>query len=282
MELASIMSADPVRVAPDASVNEALTLMDDQDVRHLPVIEDGRLVGVVSDRDVISEIGWLPARSPTQRKSRGEVRTVRDIMHSPPTTAAPDDTLVTAAVDLVVEGIGCLPIVDGDDVVGMVSEMDLASAFWRLAQDGKLEDVDPRVHTLMAKQPITAKFNTTIEDAIAKCKDHHVRHLPVVSGGRLMGVVSDRDLRAATAQGKHLEQPVGTIMACYPVTLKADDRVSDAAERMVGHRISCLPVVEGANLKGIVTLTDLLDHCLSTLRDPEPDGGSPTARTPTA
>ena len=273
MDLASIMSANPFRVDPDVSPDEALALMDDHDVRHLPVVEHGELIGIVSDRDLLSEIGWLPARTPEQRKARatqGCVSSIRPLMHVDVTTGEPADSVVTAAVDLVVQAIGCLPVVDQGELVGMVTEMDLAAAFWRISQKGELDgDVDPPVLEHMAKHPVTVGFTTPIRQAVALCKEHHVRHLPVADGERLVGVVSDRDLRAATAGGKHLEQAVGTIMVPYPVTLATDARLSDAAERMVGHRISCLPVVEGERLVGIITLTDLLDHCLSTLRDPE-------------
>jgi len=273
MDLASIMSADPHCVGPEISPDDALAVMDDQDVRHLPVVEQGRLVGVLSDRDLLSEIGWLPARTPAQRAARegeGSVRTVRELMHANVTTGEPDDSVVTAAVDLVVQSIGCLPVLRGDELVGMVTEMDLVAAFWRIAQKGELDgDIDPLVSERMAAQPVTVTFVTPVKQAVALCHDHHVRHLPVVDGERLVGVVSDRDLRAASCGGRHLEQVVGTIMVPYPVTLVREDRLSVAAERMVGHRISCLPVVDGNKLQGIVTLTDLLEHCISTLRDPE-------------
>lgn len=273
MDIAAIMSTDPLTIGPDATPDEALQLMDDQDVRHLPVVDAGRLVGVISDRDLLSEIGWVPARTDAQRaarKARGGHATVREIMHQPVTTADADDSVVTAAVDLVVESIGCLPVLTDGKLVGMITEMDLAAAYWRACNEGRLEgDVDPEVVELMADHPITVEFGTPIGEAVALCKQHHVRHLPVVDGRRLVGVVSDRDLRAATAGGGTSTHAVGTIMVPYPVTLTPHQRLSDAAERMVGHRISCLPIVEGALLVGIVTITDLLDHCLTTLREPE-------------
>lgn len=278
MDIAAIMSPDPVVIGPGASPDEALQLMDEQDVRHLPVVEDGKLIGVISDRDLLGEVGWVPARTDAERAARknrgggGGHGTIRPIMHASVTTAEPEDSVVSAAVDLVVAAIGCLPVVKGGDLVGIVTEMDLAAAYWRVCQKHNLEgDVDPPVSRLMANEPVTASFGTTLSDATGLCSRHGIRHLPVVDGTRLVGVLSDRDLRAASASGSPGSHAVGTIMVPFPVTLTADQTLSEAAEIMVGHRISCLPVVEGARLTGILTLTDILDHCLSTLRDPEPN-----------
>jgi acetoin utilization protein AcuB len=97
-----------------------------------------------------------------------------------------------------------------------------------------------------------------------------VRHLPVVSGGDLVGVVSQRDiLRSPGMLSPVLGLAIDTraalktlrvedAMSPAVVTIGAEASVREAAERMLKHRVGCLPVVEGGTLVGIVTTSDLL------------------------
>ena len=97
-----------------------------------------------------------------------------------------------------------------------------------------------------------------------------VRHLPVVDGGRLVGVVSQRDLLAAglsqalefdgTQRRRFLRSvAVSDVMSGAPITADADLSLEGAAKLMLAHRIGCLPVIDEKGVPvGIVTETDLL------------------------
>lgn len=90
-----------------------------------------------------------------------------------------------------------------------------------------------------------------------------IRHLPVLDGATLVGVVTDRDLRYATsALHPHpfpREARVERVMSPHPVTAAPLDPVEEAARLMRARKIGCLPVLDGDALVGIVTGTDLLD-----------------------
>lgn len=274
MDVSDIMTSHPVTVATYTSLDEALQLMDDQDVRHLPVLEDGELVGVVSDRDLLQATGWHPVRAdsrPDVPREDGRPTTVRDIMHTKLSVVGTDDTVVTAAVEFVLMGIGCLPVLRDGELVGIVTEMDVLMAFWRAARQVALEgDVDPSVSSKMAQRPTTVREDMTLEHAATLCRSVHCRHLPVTRGDELVGIISDRDLRAAMGSGRFAELLVRDTMASECVTTGPETRLSTAAEVMVGNRFSALPVVtDDHRLIGILTITDLLDHCMNTLREPE-------------
>jgi acetoin utilization protein AcuB len=86
--------------------------------------------------------------------------------------------------------------------------------------------------------------------------EHRIRHLPVVTGGRLIGMVSDRDVRSAVAGPPG--PGAGRIMTPDPVTVSPDTRIEHAARLMLDRRFGSLPVVDATTLVGIVTYTDLL------------------------
>jgi acetoin utilization protein AcuB len=113
------------------------------------------------------------------------------------------------------------------------------------------------VRQIMTRRVVTASPDTTLAEARRLLDDHRIRHLPVLVNGRLVGIVSDRDLRsAAGANGRRTA--VGGIMTPKPFTVTSDARVEEAARLMLDHGVGGLPVVDANELTGIVTGDDLL------------------------
>lgn len=117
-----IMVTDLVTVGPHATAREAYRLMRDHRFRHLPVIDGGRLLGILSDRDLRPVL-----LSPTLARVR-----VRELMSEDLTTVAPSATVEEAASLLVVKRIGCLPVVVDDRVIGIVTDTDLLAVLVEL------------------------------------------------------------------------------------------------------------------------------------------------------
>jgi len=263
MNVAEVMTSPVYTVPEDAQLDRAMELMDRHDLRHLPVLRDGELVGVVSDRDLLEATGWEPSHG------RGG-HPIREVMHRPVATVHPEDTVVSAAVELVLRKIGCLPVLEEGVLTGILTESDLAAAWSRAAREGRLTGaVDPDLDRLMTRDLLTLSPRATLSDGLALCRGSEVRHVPVVDHGAVVGIVSDRDLRRA--QGRHLpaETPIDAIMTRDVVVLGEHVALHEAADRMIERNISAILVLEDGVLVGIVTLTDLLEHCLEALRNPE-------------
>jgi acetoin utilization protein AcuB len=274
MELGSIMTATPRCVRPETDIDAALEIMDSAYVRHLPVVsEAGRLVGMVSDRDILEATGWLPGRNERTVDGGRRLRpaSVEAIMKREVVSASPEDTVVTAAVELTGRKIGSLPILKGGILVGIVCESDVIAAYVRRADSGAmLAGENPLVTGLMTQHPVTAAPQTTLAEARRMMRVDDFRHLPVVEHGRLVGMLSDRDLRRAYGAGRAKDTAVEEVMTRSVIHLATEARVRDAAQIFLHNRISAVPILDSrgreAALVGILTVADVLDHCLSALR----------------
>jgi CBS domain-containing protein len=127
------------------------------------------------------------------------------------------------------------------------------------------------VRDLMTQNPTTLDRNETLDLAESIMNLGRIRHLPVIEDGRIVGIVSQRDLfRSAliTALGfgrKTTDTLIKTIkikeiMTKKVVTISPEANIKDAARLMIDKKIGCLPVVEGDRLVGIVTETDMLRY----------------------
>lgn len=116
----------------------------------------------------------------------------------------------------------------------------------------------------MMRRPVTiVSAHTTLGEADQLLKARGFRHLPVMDSGRLVGIITDRDIHFATSSldttPHRAEEPVTAVMSSPPYTADPLDPVEDAARIMREHKIGCLPVLDGTELVGILTGMDLLD-----------------------
>jgi acetoin utilization protein AcuB len=121
----------------------------------------------------------------------------------------------------------------------------------------------------MQPEVVTVTPGTSVAGASRLLQEHRIRHLPVVERGRLVGIITDRDIRRvlpspATSLEVHellylLDRlTVGEVMTAKVITVTPETPIEEAARLLVDHRIGCLPVLQGDRLAGIITETDLL------------------------
>ena len=131
LRVRELMTWDVVTVLPDMDTEAAWDLMSDRQLRHLVVVDrDGDLLGVVSHRDLLRqaliEQPDLPRYVERELLAR---TTVREVMAQPVVTADPEQDLAEAARTLFDNKIGCLPVVEGNRVVGILTESDYVRWF---------------------------------------------------------------------------------------------------------------------------------------------------------
>ena len=122
-----IMTPDPITVTPDDDLADAYELMLRNDVRRLPVVDDdGELVGILTRSDVQQ---LIPVHDYDSDRFEAELALVgtlvREVMSWDPVTAAPDETLQDAAERMHEFRVSGLPIVNGRELVGIITESDI-------------------------------------------------------------------------------------------------------------------------------------------------------------
>ena len=134
LRVRDVMSVSPVTIPPSMSVHEAHTLMQQRKVRHLPVLQDGCLVGIVSDRDI-----RLVLPSPATSLAVWEIRhlldtlTVGEMMTCFVMTIAPDRLMTEAVGRMLGHRVGALPVVEDRRLVGILTRTDVLRAFRRVS-----------------------------------------------------------------------------------------------------------------------------------------------------
>jgi len=120
------MTEEPYTLSPEARLSELYDLMDSKHVRHVPVVdEDGSLRGLATHRDLVhSTVGTDNDMTVTMQRELLDNYTVDEIMTREPETINPSDDLRTAASLMLENKFGCLPVVDGEKLVGILTESD--------------------------------------------------------------------------------------------------------------------------------------------------------------
>jgi len=117
-----------------------------------------------------------------------------------------------------------------------------------------------KVSDLQQHQLYTAQADESLDEAADRMSWHQVGALPVLEGQHLVGIITERDLTAALAEGADpMLTPVSDYMTAAPEVLGPDSELADAAHRMLELGIRHLPVVRSGCLVGVLSMRDVLD-----------------------
>ncbi len=205
----SVMTRDVVTVRRNTPIRDVIARMRDRSVRAVPVIDQGRVVGMITHSDVVArgELGvritLLPGLDPAEQQRRIDSlpeRVAEQIMTAPPVTISSNASLGEAAETMVLRRLKRLPVVDGrGEIVGIVSRLDLLRT---VADFGQRKHERDRAEGLQGDGPLSAVMRQDVPTVYPDAPLHDVvqavvstrlnRALVVDAERRVLGLVSDK------------------------------------------------------------------------------------------
>ncbi len=262
--VAAIMTSNPLLLNPDDSLEQAEAVMRVAHARHWPVAREHALVGMVSLRDL------LTAQRPDAEEERFahwlNLKTCHVMTHAPAVIHC-GGTVAAAAILMHRHRVSSLPVVEGDRLVGLLTLDHLVEhAVAMLDEEGIENDDEAPVSRLMTSAPIaTVQVLERVDEAQAIMRQYSVRHLPVMNGDRLIGVLSERDILDVLRNS--LENPsgivVGEVMSHAPETTAPSDAAADAGRTLMRKHMGVLPVISARHLCGVISKSDFLRYLIS-------------------
>lgn len=129
IKVVDVMTKNPLVMTPAETIGQADELMTENRIRQLPVVDEGALLGIITDRDIRSFLAQSALVEPEERAKVLRTK-VSEIMTAEPLTLAPDDDLREALELLIEEKIGGIPVVDqAEGLVGIVTYVDVLRCF---------------------------------------------------------------------------------------------------------------------------------------------------------
>lgn len=277
MNVMNYATRDVVAIGPRDSLDKAIALMEERGIHHLPVCSDERVVGMLSDRDVLLSTGWMLAAERAGGGAAAPITVgptrVEQIMSRAVVSLDGGADATDAARIFVDRKIGALPIIHAGKLIGILSDADLLQWLLDLAVGGNASDqlLGRPVSELMRARVMCVCPSDTIADVIDLFRQYRIRHMPVVVHQQLTGIISNRDVRRALgwsnvremqadAEGRLIEPPhtAGAIMKPATHTTTPQTPLRAALKQMLDARVHALPVVSGESLVGMLTHTDYL------------------------
>lgn len=280
-QLKDCATCDVITIPADGSIDDAIHLLKQHEIRHLPVVRDGLPIGMVSAGDVLATVGGLlsderlSTRDATVPYAGPTV--VEQIMTTAMVTLAPESPIAAAARLMLERQIAAIVLVSNEKIAGIVTETDYLRRF---VDDSEFVPDTCRQQPVadhMATELVTASPSENVF-TLMRGMGNQIHHLPIVEDGKLVGILSDHDVRHALALDRieQITQPdqrirlmedfdAGAIMKREVETIKRTATLAEAAKQMIDYKIGGLPVVEEGDLVGIITGTDILRACAGAL-----------------
>lgn len=255
----------------DTPIIEILKGMSGRLVRHAPIVDDeGRLVGIVSAKNIVNFLGGGPKHEVVEEKYGGDLYSA--LIKEPAASIMSKDVAYVSAssslasvVDLMMSrDVGALPVVDEDErLIGIISERHVTRLFAH-------HPVYVKVSAIMSSPPITADPDEPILSVQKVMISKDIRRMLVTKGKRLVGIATIKDVLRFYARERTLETlkrglvrevqltPIAKIATMNPATISPSADISEATKVFKEKNIGSLPVVENGQLVGIVTERDIL------------------------
>jgi len=203
---------------------------------------------IASDGLIISSWNWL---------------NVGDVMSKEVATICPDEIVISAAKIMSDNKISCLVVMDQGNIAGIITETDMLR---RVGNKGK-DIYRTKLSQIMSSPVESVSSDLSVLEASKIMGIKHIKRLPIMDDGKLVGIITQTDLvRALTSYG--LWRDISEIMTRNIAGIQIHASVAEAAEIMTSRKISCIVVMNGDNVAGVLTEKDLLGRVVALQRDP--------------
>ena len=246
-------------LSPTENCHDAIVKFADNNIGMLPVINEEKIVGAFTERDLIKKLN----EGDDPRKIK-----ISEVMVANPKTTLPNEEITNAIISTIDGGYRHLLIADEDKkLVSILSHRDLGNHLWNELKNHDLEDVN---YTLgdMIKEKRSGKLQKlrstgTVREAVAMMKNGNFGAVPIVDAGEVVGIFTERDFVVRILnENKSLDTKMFEVMTRDPDTLSKETRIANILESDVFKRYRHLLIVDeegGKDIKSIVSLRDFIE-----------------------
>lgn len=255
MKVKDVMTKDVIVVDKDVDLKHVLDLMKKHEITKIPVVENKKLIGMITDNNIVYKLGSIRKRGiPASRLHASSV------IDKSIDCISPDTEVETILKKVGKPGPTILCVIENDVLLGVITKADLLPMVSSKKQI--IEIMNKKLHTVSSEDRVIHARRIMIDEDIAR--------LPVVDQGNLVGMISDNEISFALAKIKK-SFPVGKqkhrldellvrdVMKKPAIWATHTMTATDAAHEMLKENIGALPILKNAKLIGIISRTDLLN-----------------------
>jgi CBS domain-containing protein len=258
VKAADIMLKDYPAVDKDETLEHAVRVMKRYDTDRVLAFEEKKLVGIMTKKDIMTKLATLRTRNVVPGRMH-----VSSFMTPDPKTIPPDISVGEVARKMVSDGVGSYPVVENDNVVGLITRWEIANLVNEYAADVKAVDV-------MITIPEILKTTNKVLHARRLLLQYNLLFIPVVDEeGRLVGYITVDEVADAflafhdIVPEKYRKERidhllVDDIMRLRPPVVQPDASVVEAFEKMKTKKSKGVVVMHEDKIVGIITLDELV------------------------
>lgn len=249
-KITTIANMSPVFSKESDSIDDVVDKMISTGHRRIPIVsKNGGFVGIVTKSDILD--AFLKKQDFDEKVS---TIMVRDVIY-----CNSSDTLEFVLQKFKISRRGGFPILDGDRLVGMVSERDYVKHFSGV-------NFGLEIKRLMTRKPLYIHPNISVYDCLKIMVNTKYRRLPVVGNGELIGLVTSADLLNYIKKNNYnsdkLDESVDRVTIKNVYTISEGKNASEAIKTMKSRDVGGILVVSKGKLEGIITERDILEEII--------------------
>jgi PAS domain S-box-containing protein len=243
VKIGDMMNTEVVTISPEDQVTDGAKRMSERNISCIVVTEEEKVLGILTEKDFLKCI--------THRQNFESIK-VRDVMSHPVISAALETSVLEASDTAESNGIKQLPVIDGDKLVGIVTQTDMIRVLMFYGMCREVSDI-------MSKDVASVGTSTTVAKAAKVMAEKNISCIGVTEGKEVVGVITERDLlqRIVAKKKNYAGLQVVDIMSSPVKSVSQDHSIFSANRMMEKLGVRRLVVLDQKGLCGIVTQTDI-------------------------